>query len=280
MATNIKLRRDTASNWTSNNPTMLLGEVGLEIDTKKMKVGDGVTAWNSLTYWFADGGEANTASNQGAGNGIFKQKTGVDLELKSLVAGTNITLNDTGDEIEIVAAGGASGEANTASNVGTGEGVFKQKTGVDLEFKNILAGSNVTVNTVGDDIVIASTGGSSVSEYMFNLPAGADMATRIAGVTNLPSGWALDTADSAAIQEFGSNATTLVIEHNQSKIAIEIAVYEDNQTGFATNKGIAKIDLTSPGEQKSSADKNYCGVIDLQSSTDASLPLIVFVKLM
>lgn len=54
---------------------------------------------------------------------------------------------------------GGSGEANTASNVGTGVGVWKDKVGADLRFRSILAGANVTVTLVGDDIVVASTGG-------------------------------------------------------------------------------------------------------------------------
>jgi len=45
-----KQRRDTASNWTSNNPTLLAGEWGVESDTKKFKIGDGSTAWQSLDY--------------------------------------------------------------------------------------------------------------------------------------------------------------------------------------------------------------------------------------
>lgn len=44
------LRNDTAANWASDNPTLLLGEMGVEIDTRKIKVGDGTTAWNSLSY--------------------------------------------------------------------------------------------------------------------------------------------------------------------------------------------------------------------------------------
>ncbi|MBW4061184.1 hypothetical protein HJC99_01260 [Candidatus Saccharibacteria bacterium] len=50
MADQIQFRRDTAANWTSNNPTLAQGEVGLESDTNAYKVGDGSTAWNSLTY--------------------------------------------------------------------------------------------------------------------------------------------------------------------------------------------------------------------------------------
>lgn len=49
-ATNIQLRHDTAANWTSVNPILLEGEVGIETDTRKQKFGDGSTAWNSLPY--------------------------------------------------------------------------------------------------------------------------------------------------------------------------------------------------------------------------------------
>ena len=46
-----QLRADTAANWASVNPTLLTNELGLETDTKKLKVGDGSTAWNSLGYF-------------------------------------------------------------------------------------------------------------------------------------------------------------------------------------------------------------------------------------
>lgn len=43
-------RRDTAANWTSNDPTLKAGEWGFETDTGKVKIGDGATAWTSLAY--------------------------------------------------------------------------------------------------------------------------------------------------------------------------------------------------------------------------------------
>jgi hypothetical protein len=46
----IRLRRDTAANWTAANPVLALAEPGLEIDTNSIKYGNGVTAWNSLPY--------------------------------------------------------------------------------------------------------------------------------------------------------------------------------------------------------------------------------------
>lgn len=51
MPTRIQFRRDTAANWTSANPTLAEGELGLETDTGAYKVGDGSTAWTSLSYW-------------------------------------------------------------------------------------------------------------------------------------------------------------------------------------------------------------------------------------
>jgi hypothetical protein len=46
----MKQRYDTAANWTTANPTLLAGEIGIESDTKKWKLGDGSTAWTSLGY--------------------------------------------------------------------------------------------------------------------------------------------------------------------------------------------------------------------------------------
>lgn len=47
---NIQVRRDTAANWTSVNPVLNAGEQGFETNTGKFKIGDGSTAWTSLTY--------------------------------------------------------------------------------------------------------------------------------------------------------------------------------------------------------------------------------------
>lgn len=59
----IKVRRDTAANWTSVNPVLAAGEPGLETDTAFIKYGDGSTAWNSLAYLNANASAAtfNTA---------------------------------------------------------------------------------------------------------------------------------------------------------------------------------------------------------------------------
>lgn len=50
MAVQIQLRRGTASAWTAANPILADGEIGIESDTDLFKIGDGLTAWTSLSY--------------------------------------------------------------------------------------------------------------------------------------------------------------------------------------------------------------------------------------
>lgn len=50
-AQKIQFRRGNAATWTSVNPTLAQGELGIELDTGKLKIGDGTTAWNSLDYF-------------------------------------------------------------------------------------------------------------------------------------------------------------------------------------------------------------------------------------
>lgn len=50
MAQQIQNRRGTAAQWTSANPVLAEGEIGVELDTNKFKAGDGETAWTSLPY--------------------------------------------------------------------------------------------------------------------------------------------------------------------------------------------------------------------------------------
>lgn len=45
------VRRHTAADWVTSDEVLMLAEFGLETDTKKMKIGDGVTNWTSLGYW-------------------------------------------------------------------------------------------------------------------------------------------------------------------------------------------------------------------------------------
>lgn len=104
--TKIQVRRDTAANWTSTNPTLAAGEQGYETDTKKLKIGDGTTAWTSLAYFGSSSArlvqESNTTVtvvNTGAGTQSdlfsFSQAAIADTSSYRIVAGGTV-FNNTG----------------------------------------------------------------------------------------------------------------------------------------------------------------------------------------
>jgi hypothetical protein len=62
MANRIQLRRGGAQEWANANPTLAQGELGIELDTGRFKIGDGVTAWNSLRYERPIESTSNTAN--------------------------------------------------------------------------------------------------------------------------------------------------------------------------------------------------------------------------
>ena len=82
MSTQVKVqiqqRVDTASAWTTANPTLLSGEIGWESDTKKYKIGDGSTAWASLTY--------------APGSGGYTAGTGVAISASNVITASAVAL--------------------------------------------------------------------------------------------------------------------------------------------------------------------------------------------
>lgn len=62
--TRIQLKHGLAASWTERNPVLLAGEIGIETDTLKMKVGDGTTHWSALGYLGADANDILAIINE------------------------------------------------------------------------------------------------------------------------------------------------------------------------------------------------------------------------
>ena len=89
MATRIQLRRDTEANWTSANPTLSAGELAYSTDVNKIKIGNGSSGWNSLSY-ITDNTDEIT---EGVSNLFYTDERVDDRVAQLLTAGSNITLS-------------------------------------------------------------------------------------------------------------------------------------------------------------------------------------------
>ena len=63
MATKIQVRRGTAAEWITSDPTLSEGEIGFETDTGLFKIGNGSDAWTTLDYAGGGGEPVNSESS-------------------------------------------------------------------------------------------------------------------------------------------------------------------------------------------------------------------------
>jgi nitrous oxidase accessory protein NosD len=117
------------------------------------------------------GGDVTGASNVGSGAGqVFRDEVTGVLNLKTLLAGTNVTITNNANDITIAATGGGGGgDVTGASNVGTGTGLlFRDEVAGVLNLKSLLAGSNITIANNANDVTVSATGATpSVQSYTY-----------------------------------------------------------------------------------------------------------------
>jgi Ca2+-binding RTX toxin-like protein len=136
MAVQIQLRRDTAANWTSANPTLALGELGMETDTMLYKIGDGTTAWNSQAY----------AELAGTDKFTINEQTGTAYTLVGGDAGKLLKMNNAAATVLTVPPNSSVafdiGVTVTVVNYGAGQVTLTAGAGVTIYSYN--AALNIT----------------------------------------------------------------------------------------------------------------------------------------
>lgn len=358
---------NTGSNVGTGQGNVFKQKVGVDFQHRTIKAGSNVSVVegaDEITISAANpSGEVNTASNVGGGNGLFKQKSGVDLQFRSIIAGTNVSITSGTDTITINSSGGGgggslsvqdegsivdtavigmdfvgagvtttqtssgqvqvsipgttaltvkdegtnvttsantlnftgagvtaslgspgvvniaisgsggssisvkdegstveaaltslnfvgagvtatsssgtatitipsgSGEVNTASNVGGGDGIFKQKTGVNLELKTLVAGSNVTITPGASTITIAATGGGSSLETQW-------LSFDSGNVKILATGTTSDLAAITATKDFTVSAVSRLILNQPTSV-----IYRTIRAGFPASETAGRTEV-------------------------------------
>ena len=181
VVTQIQVRRGTAAQWTSANPTLASGEWGYETDTGKTKIGNGSTAWSSLSYFGGSGTVTSVTAGTGLTGGtitttgtvaidtsvVADLTTAQTLTNKTLTAPViNLSLNaQTGTTYTFVLAD--NGKLVTASNASAQtytiplNSSVAYATGAQINIIQIGAGQ-VTIQGTGG-VTVASTGATATA---------------------------------------------------------------------------------------------------------------------
>jgi hypothetical protein len=136
MATKIQLRRGNSTNWTNSNPLLAQGEMGVELDTYKFKIGDGINNWNLLPYASSGGTGSLTQNQLSAGFSIAGGTTS-----KTLTVNNSIALSGTDSSTLNIGSGGTLGTAAFTSSSS-----YAPSTGST----SIITVGNITSGSIGN----------------------------------------------------------------------------------------------------------------------------------
>jgi hypothetical protein len=213
MTARLQNRRDTAANWTANNPTLAAGEIGLETDTAKYKMGDGTTAWNSLAYAYTAGAAGATGPTGPIG---ATGPTGV-----TGITGPTGPVGATGP----TGPTGATGPAGaTGASGATGAG--------GVENVNAQVGTTYTfVLTDRDDLVTASNG----SAQTYTIPLNSSVAFPTGSLVNLIQiGTAQVTVQGAGGVTVLSTGATAATPKTRARYSAMTLIKAGTDTWYAT----------------------------------------------
>ncbi len=216
MTSRLQNRRDTAANWTTNNPTLAAGEIGYETDTGKLKIGTGSANWTSLGYT-----QNGTVTSIVAGTGL----TGGTITSTGTVAiatsQSDLVIKGFEEDVNVVASA-ATGTINL--EVGTASVWYYTTNATANHTLNIRYSSSVSLNTalaVGDAITVVWMNTNGATAYYPNVIQidGTTVTPKIQGGTAIAAGNA-SSIDVYVFTIVKTAATpTYVVLESQTKFA-------------------------------------------------------------
>ena len=221
----LRHRRDTAANWTSNNPVLEAGQIGYETDTLKHKWGDGVTAWNSLSY--ASGGTG----------GVTDGDKG-DITVSSTGAVWTVD-NDAITYAKMQNVSAASKLLGRGSAAGAGD-VQELTLGTNLSMSgttlNASSGIGGTTGSTDNAIIRADgTGGATVQSSLTSID---DDGKLTADAFQFDTAPATTVAQAVMVWDSTESSPKLGFNANVSAhLGVDLHVQIYNQTGSTLTKG-------------------------------------------
>lgn len=195
MAVQIQLRRDTAANWDGANPILQAGELGVDLTSGRMKLGDGFTAWQALPWYEenlidASGNVKPSANANGVALNVDLDDPGLLSGLISRIIGP-VESNEHGSYVRL--ENGLqlcwknhqipASVAVSVANSGWGYRSSQQGALFPAAFiENARTFAVANINTVG---YFATSGASSAASFTFHFVSGANVTVPSGAFVNL-----------------------------------------------------------------------------------------------
>jgi len=205
MAIKFQFRRDTTANWSSANPILSDGEFGLDTTLDQFKIGDGVTAYNSLPY----GGITGPAQT----NPIMGYGSGTDGDVTLSAGITTLTRNMYYNNLTLT----GTARINVASYKIFIKGTFDiTAAGVGAIYNEGIDGTNAATQTGGaaGAAIVATVNGASTAGSVGQtgvIGVGATSAAAVACSPGNGGGNALNGAGGAGVSGAGGAGSALVV---------------------------------------------------------------------
>jgi hypothetical protein len=189
VVTQIQIRRGTAAQWTSANPTLASGEFGYESDTGKFKIGNGSTAWTSLSYQGAGTVTSITAGTGLSGgtittSGTIAIDTATTVDVSTAQTLTNKTLTTPTLTLSTTtnSAEGRIAWDSTNDKIIVGDGSSTKEFASSTLAFNAQTGTTYTFVLADKDKLVTA---SNASAQTYSIPTNASVAYPIGTQINI-----------------------------------------------------------------------------------------------
>lgn len=171
MATLIQLRRDTAANWSSNNPILSSGEIGIATDLQQFKIGNSASSWNQLEYVNAIPSQYLSLSNASATYLTISNASSTYIPLS---ASNSFDLAGSASAAQTAAQSYSDSLAVNYDSAGSASAAqTAAQSYADTQISNLVDSAPSTLNTLnelaaalGDDANFATSTASAIGERL------------------------------------------------------------------------------------------------------------------
>jgi hypothetical protein len=259
MAIQIQIRRDTASNWSSNNPTLAIGELGFVTDTSQLKIGSGSVAWNSLPY-FLNSASATTVEIAAAVANLIDLSPETLNTLNELAAAigddANFATNIVNSISSASAAAIAYADGLTTTDIAEGTNLyFTNQRGID-------SGSATYILQTNQQGIINSASAAAVASansYTDTEVAEAIVTASAAAVSYADGLTTADVAENTNLyftneRAVNAGSATYILQSNQQSIINSASAAAVTSANSYTDTEVAEAIVTASAAAVSYAD--------------------------